>query len=91
METYIFGAVIIACVIFILACIVRKRPDLVVDFGLRAALGTAGTYLLDFLLRSKGYEINVGINPATIITNGFLGLPGFIMLYGLSIYYTFSK
>jgi inhibitor of the pro-sigma K processing machinery len=90
MESYIFIGIIVVCVIFIAACVIKRRPDLLVNFGLRACIGTAGIYLLNLVLKSKGFNVNVGINAATIITNGLLGIPGFIMLYGLAVYYKFS-
>lgn len=91
MDNILFIGIIIACVIFIVACLVRHRPDLIVDFALRACIGTVGIYLLDILLRSKGYGINVGINGMTVLANGLLGLPGFLLLYGLAIYYSFRS
>lgn len=90
MENFILIGIIIACLVFIGVCIAKRRPDLIVDFALRACIGTAGIYILDLVLRSKGYNINVGINEVSIITNGLLGLPGFILLYGVAIYYTFT-
>lgn len=90
MESYIFIGIIVVCVIFIAACVIKRRPDLLVNFGLRACIGTAGIYVLNLVLKSKGFNVNVGINAATIITNGLLGIPGFIMLYGLAVYYKFS-
>ncbi|MBH1941011.1 pro-sigmaK processing inhibitor BofA family protein [Mobilitalea sibirica] len=89
-NSIILLAIIIICVVFIAVCLIKRRPDLIVDFGLRAAIGTAGIYLLDFILRSRGYDFTVGINGLTVLTNGLLGLPGFIMLYGLAFYYTVS-
>ncbi len=91
MDSIIFIGIIIACIVFIVICVLRRRPDLIVDFGLRASIGTAGIYLLDLVLRSRGYNINVGVNGATVLTNGLLGLPGFLLLYGLAIYYSFTK
>lgn len=91
MESYIFIGVIVACVIFIAVCIIRRRPDLIVDFGLRAAIGTLGIYLLDLIFKSKGYDVRVGINAVSVVTNGLLGLPGFLLLYALAVYYTFGK
>jgi inhibitor of the pro-sigma K processing machinery len=90
MENYILIGIIVACCVFILVCIVKRRPELIVDFGLRAAVGTAGIYLLDLVLRSKGYDINVGINGISVLANGLLGLPGFLLLYGLAFYYSFA-
>jgi inhibitor of the pro-sigma K processing machinery len=91
MESYIFIGVIVACIIFIAVCIIRRRPDLIVDFGLRASIGTLGIYIFDLVLKSKGYEVSVGINGVSVLTNGLLGLPGFLLLYGLAVYYTFGK
>lgn len=89
-ENMILIGIIIACVVFIGVCALRKRPDLIVDFGVRAAAGTAGIYLLDYVLRSKGYDISVGVNGVSVLANGLLGLPGFLLLYGLATYYSFK-
>jgi inhibitor of the pro-sigma K processing machinery len=88
MESKIVAGIIVACVIFIIVCIIRKRPDIIINFGLRACLGTAGIYLLDLLLSSIGYNISVGINAVSFAANGLLGLPGFLLLYGLAFYYS---
>ncbi len=89
MNSYIFIAIIIACIIFIGVCVVRRRPDLLIDFALRACFGTAGIYLLNLALSMQGYPLSVGVNGITILTNGLLGLPGFLLLYGLSLYYSY--
>lgn len=88
MEKIILAIIIVACLIFIAICVIRKRADLVIDFLLRACVGTAGIYLLDFVLGISGYQISVGINAFSILSNGLLGLPGFILLYGLAFYYS---
>lgn len=72
-----------------MVCIIKNKPKLILNAGLRAVAGAAGIYFLDFLLSSNGYVIQVGINEVTLLTNGLLGLPGFILLYGLAIYYTY--
>lgn len=87
MENYIFIGIIVSCVLFIAICLIRRRPDLLINFALRAFVGAAAICLLDFLLKSKGYNITVGINSITVLSNGLLGFPGFLLLYGLSIYY----
>ncbi len=89
MEKIILVGIIVICIGFIAFCLIRRRPDLLVDFALRACVGTAGVCLLDFVLKSQGYHFTVGVNGVTVLSNGLLGLPGFILLYGLSMYYTF--
>lgn len=88
MENIILIVIIIICVVFIAISIIRNKPDQIVNFLLRACVGTAGIYLLDFLLGLGGYHINVGVNAVTILSNGILGLPGFVLLYGLAFYYS---
>lgn len=88
MESIILLVIIVLCIAFIAICIVKRRPDLIVNVMLRAILGTAGIYLLDMIFKSRGYGIIVGVNVVTILTNGLLGLPGFILLYGLAFYYS---
>jgi inhibitor of the pro-sigma K processing machinery len=86
---FVLIGIIVACTVFIVFCLVKRRPDLLIDFILRACIGMAGIYLLDLIFVARGYDINVGINGFTVLTNGLLGLPGFILLYGLAIYYSF--
>lgn len=88
MESIILLVIIVLCIAFIAICMVKRRPDLIVNVMLRAILGTAGIYLLDMIFKSRGYGIIVGVNVVTILTNGLLGLPGFILLYGLAFYYS---
>lgn len=90
MDNIILIGIIVGCVVFIAVCILKRRPDLIVDLVLRAIVGTAAVYLLDLVLHSQGYEISVGINGATALVNGLLGLPGFLLLYGLAVYYSFQ-
>lgn len=88
MEQIALAIIIAICVIFIIVCIIIRRPDLIMDFVLRSFVGTAGIYLLDFVLSLAGYQVSVGINAFSILSNGLLGLPGFILLYGLAFYYS---
>ena len=89
MENKIMIGIIIICIVLIIFCVVKHRMDLVVNFVFRAILGTAGIYVLELVLKSMGYAINMGINSATVLVNGILGLPGFLLLYALAIYYIF--
>ncbi len=90
MESKIFIGVIIACVVFIAISLIRNKPEMILNAVVRTFIGTTGIYLLDFILKSNGIQVHVGINAATVLTNSFLGLPGFLMLYGLAAYYTYG-
>lgn len=90
-ENIILIGIIVACIIFIIICVVRKRPDLIVDFGVRACAGTAGISILNMVLQNQGYNnVSVGVNGVSVLTNGFLGLPGFLLLFGLALYYSYK-
>jgi hypothetical protein len=89
MENKIIIGMIVIGIALIIVCIVRHRVDLIVNFVLRAVLGTAGIYVLELVLKSMGYAINLGINSVTVLVNGILGLPGFLLLYALAIYFIF--
>lgn len=87
-ESLVLIGIIIICSIFIVVNVIKRNPKLIVNAGLRAVMGALGIYLVDSILRSQGHQMQVGINEATILTSGILGLPGFIMLYGLAFFYT---
>lgn len=90
MESKIFLIIIAICIILISINLIKYRPNLLANFLLRAAVGTAGLYLLNIIFINKEYNIKVGINGLTVLANGLLGLPGFLMLYALAIYYFFK-
>lgn len=89
MENYILIGIIVSSIAFIVICFVRRRPDMLMNFALRAVAGTAGIYLLNFVLSRTSSEIHVGVNLGTVSTGGLLGLPGILLLYGLAIYYSY--
>ena len=52
-------------------------------------LGKKAEWLLNFInmgVTFLGFTSVVGINAVSILTTGILGIPGIVMLYGLSIY-----
>ena len=63
--------------------------DLLVNFGLRAFAGLVGIYIVNMLLDGLGLSLGVGTNGLTALTIGSLGIPGFLLVYGVAIYYYF--
>ena len=53
---------------------------------MRGVLGTIAIYFINGGLATLGISLGVGINAVTVLTSGFLGIPGLLALYGLGIY-----
>lgn len=56
------------------------------QFALRGIMGTISIYFINMGVTFLGFTTVVGINAVSILTTGILGIPGIVMLYGLSIY-----
>lgn len=87
MDNYM-GAIIIAasCILVLLIGAFRKKKEWIINFILRAVIGTAAAFFANGFLVSQGLSIAIGINPITVLTSGILGFPGLIMLYGINLY-----
>ena len=64
----------------------NKIAEMVVNFILRAVLGTIAIYFINEFLSWQQINILIGINPLTILTSGILGFPGIAALYGINLY-----
>ncbi len=58
----------------------------VLNFVMRAVLGTIAIYFINTALEKVGISLGIGINAATVLTSGILGFPGLLALYGIGIY-----
>ena len=58
----------------------------IINFIMRCVLGTIAMYFINTILAGTQLSLNVGINAVTVLTSGFLGIPGLIMLYGIGLY-----
>lgn len=58
----------------------------VLNFVMRAVLGTIAIYFINTALEKVGISLGVGINAATVLTSGILGFPGLLALYGIGFY-----
>ena len=64
----------------------RAEMERVINFVMRCVLGTIAMYFINTVLTGANINLNVGINALTVLTSGFLGIPGLFMLYGIGIY-----
>lgn len=61
----------------------EKGIEIVVNFIVRAVLGTAVIFFVNQFLDSQKIPVAVGVNLITFLTSGILGLPGVALLYGI--------
>ena len=61
----------------------EKGTEIVVNFIVRAFLGTAVIFFVNQFLDSQKIPVAVGLNLITFLTSGILGLPGVALLYGI--------
>lgn len=84
MEIWMQAASIIAaCVLVILIGKWKRGVVLFVNFLFRAVLGSLVIYVVDTLLLKMQISCDVGLNIVTVLTCGFLGIPGAAGLFGL--------
>ncbi len=86
-ESKVFIAIIIISVVLLLISFIKQRFDLIVNFALRIVGGLLAIYILNIVLKSFSIDMAVGLNGITALTVGLLGLPGFALLYALSVYF----
>ena len=53
---------------------------------MRSILAVVAIYFINTWMEGMGLQTRVGINAFTVLTSGFLGLPGLLALYGIGIY-----
>lgn len=79
-------AILGVCVIVLIIGALGRKVEWLVNFILRAVMGTIGIYCLNYLLAAREIMVAVGINPLTILTSGILGFPGIAVLYGIHFF-----
>ncbi len=81
-----FAAILLVCVAVLVIGAAGRKVEWLINFILRAVMGTIGIYFLNFVLASQQPGVAVGINPFTVLTSGFLGFPGVAVLYGINFF-----
>lgn len=79
-------AILGVCLIVLIIGALGRKVEWVVNFILRAVMGSVGIYCLNYFLALRQISVAVGINPLTILTSGILGFPGIAVLYGIHFF-----
>ena len=80
MMTWVAIGILLAAGLLVASNKLRK----VASFAARGAIGALVVVFINFAL--GGFGLAVGINIITLAVMAFLGLPGVVMLYGLSFF-----
>lgn len=91
MVDKILIGIIATCILALIIGVLRHRLEVLVNIILRMAVGIVGIYLLNTFLNGQNIAASVGINEVNILTLGLLGLPGFLLIYGIEFYFLWVK
>lgn len=80
------AAILTVCLIVLAIGAMGRKVEWLVNFILRAVMGTIGIYAINYMLAKTQIQVMVGINPFTILTSGILGFPGVAVLYGIHFF-----
>ncbi len=82
------SSIVIIGMLFIVIFIgaIRRKAEWIINFVLRMVFGVIAIYFFNVALKTYGVETSVAINPISILTSGFLGIPGVCVLYGIQFY-----
>lgn len=87
LDSKIFIVIIVICTVLLVVSFIKQKFDLIINFGIRIVAGFLAIYIINTLLQSFSIDLSVGINAINALTIGILGLPGFVLLYGLALYF----
>ncbi len=78
--------IVIVCVLVLLMGAFKTKMEWIINFILRGVSGAVGIYFINLFLQNQKIGAEIGINVINILTTGFLGIPGLILLYGVNFY-----
>ena len=67
----------------------KRWSDRLVDMIFRGAIGLVVIYILEQLCLYGGVTVMAGINPGTFLLVAILGMPGFLLVFALSLIYLY--
>lgn len=86
-QTKISYLVIMIGILLLLTVALKWKFEWLLNILLRSIFGIIGMHFLNIFLAGMGISLGIGINPVSVLTVGFLGIPGFLALYGLGLYH----
>lgn len=69
----------------VLIIILKSRANMVFRFLLQAVIGGVLIYGMNQFFLAQNLVSTIALNPLTVLTCGFLGIPGFLLLFCIQI------
>lgn len=69
----------------VLIVILKNRARMLFRFLIQALLGSILIYGVNQFFLTQNLVSTIALNPLTILTCGFLGIPGFLLLFCIQI------
>lgn len=74
------------CMLVLAIGFLRRKAEIVLNFAVRAILGTMAIYVINLMLEGAGLSVAAGIGPLSVLTVGSLGTGGLALIYGILFY-----
>ncbi len=71
--------------IVVVIVVLKSKASILFRFLLRAVLGSILIYGINQFLLSENIVSIIALNPLTVLTAGFLGIPGVLLLFIIQI------
>jgi len=73
--------------VVIIIAVLKSRASIIFRFLLRAVVGAVLIYGINQFLLTENIVSIIALNPLTVLTVGFLGIPGVLLLFVIQILY----
>jgi len=67
----------------------KSWTDRLVDMIFRGVVGLVVIYILEKLCISQGFPVFAGVNMGTFLLTAVLGMPGFLLVFAISLIYLY--
>lgn len=75
----------LAAFFVVMIAILKSRAGMILRFLVQAVLGGVLIYGMNQFFGMQNLVSTIALNPLTILTCGFLGIPGVLLLFGIQI------
>ncbi len=73
--------------IVVVIVVLKSKASIIFRFLLRSILGVLLIYGINSFLLPENMVSIIALNPLTVLTTGFLGIPGVLLLFSIQLLY----